>query len=275
MRVKSMAIRPLAFGLMLIAGSAVGGPSEGKMMAYWEAQIQQQPDNPVHYLRRANGHAELGEWDEAFSDIERVEQLGEPLSAALARGDYYQRLGQHERALEQFNKVLSANPKQVRALILRARLQVERGEAMLALRDYQQLFRVYPDADTGHYRQAANLCVQQGQPGKALALLDERMRSVGPIPQLQSLAIDIDKQLGYFDSAIERMQSMHQRSKTTPYWHVELAELQRKAGHNDKAQRHLNIAEELLQARQQTGAARELEQRISAMRKVLADTEKS
>ncbi len=181
MRVKPTVIRSLAFGLSLIAGSAMGGPSEGKMMAYWEAQIQQQPDNPVHYIRRANGHAELGEWDEAFSDIERVEQLGEPLSAALARGDYYQRLGQQEQALAQFNKVLSANPKQVRALILRARLQVERGEAMLALRDYQQLFRVYPDADTGHYRQAANLCVQQGQPGKALALLDERMQATGPI----------------------------------------------------------------------------------------------
>lgn len=275
MRFTSTAIRSLAIGLSLIAGNAMGGPSEGKMMAYWEAQIQQQPDNPVHYLRRANGQAELGEWDEAFSDIERVEQLGEPLSAALARGDYYQRLGQHEQALAQFNKVLSANPKQVRALILRARLQVERGEAMLALRDYQQLFRVYPDADTGHYRQAANLCVQQGQPGKALALLDERMRGVGPIPQLQSLAIDIDKQLGYFNSAIERMQSMHQRSKTTPYWHVELAELQQQAGHNDKAKWHLNIAEELLKARQQTGAARELEQRITAMRSALADIENS
>ena len=190
----------------------------------------------------------------------------------LVRGDIYQRTGQSKKALKHFSAVLETHPNNVRALIKRARVQVELGEPMAALKDYQRLFRVYPDADTGHYRQAANLCVQQGQPGKALALLDERMQSTGPIPQLQSLAIEIEQQLGRYDSAIERMQSMHQRSKSTPYWHVELAELQLKAGQKDRAHRHLAIAEDLLSARQQTGAAKQLSERITELRKAASKT---
>lgn len=268
-----MFLRTLSIGLLLASGSALAGPSEGRMMAYLEAQVEQQPNNPVHYLRRANGHAELGEWEDAFEDLTQVEQKGAAMAAALARGDFYQRLGKAELALEQFNRVLSAQPNNVRALIKRGRLLVELEQPKAAMSDYQRLFKVYPDADTGHYRQAAKLFVNQRQTELALALLDKRMQTTGPIPQLQSLAIDIEQGRGNYKAAIERMQSLHTRSKATPFWHVELAELQLKAGSTAQANRHLNIAADLLKAHQQTGAARTLLQRIGQLRQAAVAAE--
>ena len=236
-----MALKNLAFGLLLIASSALGGPSDGRMMAYLDAQIEKQPDNPVHYLRRANGHAELGEWDEAFDDLTQVEQKGAVMAATLARGDFYQRLGKGELAREQFNAVLNAQPNNIQALIKRERLLVELAQPKAALTDYQSLFQIYPAAEVGHYRQAANLWVNQGQPKQALALLDKRMQATGSIPQLQRLAIDIERDRGNYAAAIKRM-------------------------------RHLNIAADLLTARQHTRADKSLLQRIGQLREAAIKT---
>lgn len=241
------------------------GPSEGRMLGFLHAMTDADPENPVLYIRRAHIYAELAHWDEAFADLDKAAKYGEPLSAALIKGEFFSRMGEWEKAREQFDWVISREPDHFRALHGRAEAQAALKQQRAALADYLHVFSLKPDAPSGDYRKAAKLMLALHGADKALQLLDNRMAVTGPIPQLQNMAIDIDAGRGNATGAIKRMSRLSEPERSSPFWHKRMATLQLQAKNREAAKYHLGVAEQLLAGHRRTQVTQALLRDVEAL----------
>ena len=248
---------------------AQAGPSKENLLGYLAEQITRSPDSTTPYLRRAHTLAEIGMWDAAYSDLDQIDKLGDHTTAALVRGDFLSRQGKLAAALAELDKAIRLQPNNLRAYLLRAEVLLALGEKKKALADYKKLFSLQPEIESGFYREAALLTEDIEGPRAALALLDQRMETLGPIPQLQNLAIAIEQRRKNYQAAILRMKSFSPLMRSSPFWHSQLAHLELLNGNPTSTRHHLEIAENLLSGRRQTQVSRQLQNELLALREKL------
>ncbi|CAA0100910.1 Beta-barrel assembly-enhancing protease [Halioglobus japonicus] len=223
-------------------------------------QIEQNPKNPVPRLQRALAYMEDNQPEQALADVRWVESRGDPADAAYIHGVILFRQKHYTQARPYFDRYLREFPTQGSALGYRARLLRDIGENQLALVDYETLISVNDTLDPGYYLSAARLMADQPQRGvdDALALLDRRIAERGQVTSLQRYAIDLERQRGNYQAAIERMALLDEKLRATPQWQVDVAELLLLAGRNDEALLYLDVAQEQLLARRETAVNRQL-----------------
>lgn len=259
--------RLVAMGLCLVLPSAVlAGPGQAVLLDYLNQQVMLQPGESRHYLRRAQVNAELQHWNQAFSDLEQLDALGKNQAATLLRGDFYSRLKNWPEAQKELEKVLRVQPGNYRAVMLHANALQAQGEVRQALQGYRHLLELKPSAAPGIYRKVAQLEKQLNGLAAALTVLDRRMQTIGVIPQLQKVAIEMERQAGHFEAAIERMQTLSPHHRNTPFWQFEMADLQLQNKNRKRAQYHIRIAEGLLESRQKTKASGRLAEHIQTFK---------
>jgi len=257
----------LLFGLTVLIALAVAnvGPTwadaaVAERIQALSAQIEQLPDNQALRLQRSLAYIENNQPDLALADIRTVEIQGDALQAAFAHGILLFQTGDYAVARPYFDRYLQAYPGHAGALDYRARLLRDTGEKRLALADYESLIALNDSLDPGYYLATARLLAELPDRGvdEALALLDKRIQQRGLITPLQRYAVELEKNRGHFQRAIQRMAGLDTKLKATPQWQVEVAELLLLAGKPDEALPYLTVAKEQLQWGRQTGANREL-----------------
>ncbi len=243
------------------------GPAAGTRLDILNEEIARNPGDQRLYLRRALLYSDSGEGARALADVATARTVGEPVEAALVHGILLYRDADYRGAEQQFDHYLAAHPQHRLALEYRARLLRETGRPKAALADYQRLIGLYPDVDPGTYLSAAALMADPpvSDVEGALALLDRRMEDTGVIPQLQRRAIRLERERGDYDAAIQRLATLDEKTRATPEWHLEMAELLILSGDGVGAAPHLQIAEEQLQVRRQTPARAQLWQRLRTL----------
>lgn len=133
--------------------------------------VELRPRDPQAYLDRGSAHVTLHEWQEALADFNRAVELDPKLAAAYnlrgsairemgdpakslkdfeqavellpsmdniyQRGATYQLLGQHEKAIEDFSKLISAEPSSAQAYFARSQSFRAIGDMASAARDHK------------------------------------------------------------------------------------------------------------------------------------------
>lgn len=223
-------------------------------------QIEQAPDSQSLRLERAMAYIESNQPELALADIRAVEAVGDPVQAALAHGILLYRTGDLVAARPYFDRYLRAYPEHQQALEYRARLLRDTGETRLALADFEYLIAHNSSLDPGYYLSAARLMATLPDRGvdEALALLDARVQQRGAITSLQRYAIELERNRGQYQRAIERMAGLDSKLRATPQWKAEIAELWLLAGQPNEALPYLTVAEEQLQSGRPTSVNREV-----------------
>jgi tetratricopeptide (TPR) repeat protein len=224
-------------------------------------RIEQAPDNQALRLQRSVAYLDNNQPELALADIRAAETVGEPVEAAFTHGVLLYKTGDYPAARPYFDRYLQAYPLHRGTLEYRARLLRDIGENRQALADYEALLAPGGTPDPGYYLTIARLMAGLPDRGvdEALALLDTRMAQVGPLTTLQRYAVELERDRGNFQGAIERMADLDQRLKATPQWQVEVAELMLQAGRLQEARSYLNVAEEQLQSGRRPGDRKLLE----------------
>lgn len=231
-------------------------------------RVEQAPDDQALRLQRSLAYLDNNQLELALADIRAAEAVGEPVEAAFTHGVLLYKAGDYPAARPYFDRYLQAYPLHRGTLEYRARLLRDTGENRQALADYEALIALGDSLDPGYYLATARLMAGLPDRGvdEALALLDTRMAQIGPLTTLQRCAVELERNRGNFQGAIERMAGLDQRLKATPQWQVEVAELMLQAGLLEEAHSYLTVAEEQLQSGRRP-ADRELLETVHRLQK--------
>ena len=230
----------------LLGAAAWAGPAEEARLDMVSRQIVTSPFDAQLYLQRALIHSDMGLEQQAFADVNRAEELGDPQDAALVHAILCYRQGQFAQAEDLVNRFLLKYPHHVGALDYRARILRDAGKTGPAAIAYLALLDQQPNSPPGTYLSASELLAAEQGPEAAIALLDRRIEQVGPVSQLQRPAIALEIQRGNYPAAIARLGSLHDSIRATPQWHLEMAEVLLLNGDEAQAVPHLQVASEQL-----------------------------
>jgi predicted Zn-dependent protease len=272
-------MRSLKPSLRLLAGSAflaitlaVQTPAhEGlhEQIAAVTAQIKREPKNASLYLKRGELHRLHREWDSAFADYNRAEQLNPRLEEVkFGRGRTYLEAEKPKQARVWLDRFLAASPNHVDALITRARVLVKLNLPIPAATDYSLAIAQLAKPKPEYYIERAEALVAGGRDDEALVGIDEGIKRLGPIVTLQLFAIDLELSRRSYDAALSRLQQISAQSPRKESWLARRGDILLLAGRADEARGAFKAALAAIEAlppyHRTKKATVELERRVRA-----------
>ncbi len=232
------------------ADPAVADAAVAERIRALSLRIEQYPGNQPLLLQRSMAYVDNNQPELALADILAAEAADDPVKAAFTHGVLLYKSRDYVAAQPYFDRYLHAYPQHLGALKYRARLLRDTGQSRQALADYETLITLSDTLDPGYYLSTARLMAALPDRGvdEALALLDTRVAQRGPLTPLQRYAIELERNRGNFQGAIDRMAGLDQRLRATAQWQVEVAELLLQDGRPSEALPHLTVAQEQLQS---------------------------
>ena len=272
-------MRGLRRSLRLLAGSAflaitlaVQTPAhEGlhEQIAAVTAQIKREPKNASLYLKRGALHRLHRDWDLAFADFRRAEQLNPRLDEVkLGRGRAYFEAEKPQQARVWLDRFLAASPNHVDALITRARVLVKLNLPIPAATDYSLAIAQLAKPKPEYYIERAEALVAGGRDDEALVGIDEGIKRLGSIVTLQLFAIDLELSRRSYDAALSRLQQISAQSPRKEGWLARRGDILLLAGRGDEAREAFKAALAAIEAlppyHRTKKATVELERRVRA-----------
>ena len=97
------------------------------------------PPDAAFFQKRADEHADKGEFDAAFNDYTKaVEMKGDDANLYMKRGRTLVSLKSYDRSVKDFDKAIELNPKTAIAFLNRGSSHEKLGDAKKALADYKK-----------------------------------------------------------------------------------------------------------------------------------------
>ena len=235
-------------------------------------QIEQHPTSAALFLKRAELHRVLRNWDAALADYDRSSKLAPGLSNVdFCRGRMLLEAGRAEEAKAPLDRFLRNEPDHAEALITRARILVSLGEPASAVRDFSRGIAQLPAPDPQYYVESAQAAASQGPEhvDEALAGLDRGIAALGPLASLDLPAIDLELTAGRYEAALARLARLAEQSRHKETWLTRRGEILQGAGRREAAREAfaeaLAAIESLPPARRRTPATVALEQRLRVL----------
>ncbi len=209
------------------AGAVLAHASHQEKISTLNQALEKKPKDQTLYIQRGVEHSENGRFKEAILDFQKAEKLGDPKRVAFDLGVLHYRQGEFQEARNHFDEVLSLTPKNPNIWEYRARISRDLGDYKEAVKDLKQYFKFQKGPNPGLYISAANmqLKVQGAKLPEAIAILDQGMKKLGIIPQLQLHAVLLEQQHKHYQKAVDRLQSLAAMLGNSPEWKVQMGEL--------------------------------------------------
>lgn len=258
----------LALTLLFHSASNWAHPGAKESLERLSAAISSKPKSPLPLLARAHLLTEEGAYPAALEDIRRVEAIGHPLDAAAELGNLFYHMKNYGAAQGALSRYLGAHPQHSQSLRLRALCWVKLGVPEAALQDFLAYLERAPQIGPSDYLMPAQLLAASGPESviKALELLDRGLNSIGPNPQLQRYAVELELLLGNTQGAQSRWQTQAVSMKNSPEWSLRMAELYLRGDDTRQAMVLLDQASSRLDELRVTPARKQLAQRIENVR---------
>lgn len=161
------------------------------------------------YLERAELYRMDQNWSAAEADYTRANQLTPNLlSIEICHAGMLADSGQLESARAMFTSVLKRSPKNGDAFVGRARALIKLGQRKSAIADFQRGLDLLTDPAPQISVELAETFKVEGNLDEALRTLDRGIIRLGPLPTLQSLAIDLELTRKNFDGALARIDTL-------------------------------------------------------------------
>jgi tetratricopeptide (TPR) repeat protein len=253
--------------LCLLSTTAWCNPAVESRIESLSSYIKAKPLDAYLYVQRGLAYSENNQPELALADIKKAEQVGTPVDAAMAHGILSYRAGDFDDAREHFDLYLKTYPDNTAALEYRSRVLRDSGEFSAALADYRQLIASGATLNPGYHIAAAEILADLPGSGnkEAIALLDARMEELGNITQLQRYAIALEREQGNYEAALQRLASLEAKQRSTPEWHLDVAEVLIENGRRGEAAAYLEMAEERLNKVRATRAREKTRQRLEQL----------
>jgi len=240
-----------------------------EQIAAVSAEIKREPKNASLYLKRGELHRLHRDWDRAFADYNRAEQLNPRLDEVnFGRGRTYFDADKPQQARIWLDRFLVVRPNHVDALVTRARVLVKLNLSTAAATDYSRVIAQLAKAKPEYYIERAEALVAGGRNDDALGGIDEGIRKLGPIVTLQLFAIDLEISRKSYDAALSRLEQISAQSPRKESWLARRGDILLLAGRRDEALQAYKAAIAAIEAlppyRRATKATVELERRVRA-----------
>jgi predicted Zn-dependent protease len=273
MRVGILLIRGI-FGL-LVASLCLAPTSQAhrgidEQIQTITSEIVKDPQDATLYLRRGELHRIHREWDKAEADYLKARELDSDLAAVeYCLGRMKLQAGRPAEAKPALERYLAQRPDDPKGWVAQGRALAKLGEQLAAAEAFTRAL-----AHSDPVNQRPEYFLERAQAleaagtthyDEALRGLDEGLEQLGQPVVLQSLAIELEIELGRYDKALARLESLAARSPRKESWLVRKAEILESAGRTELAReaysQSLNAIAELPDSRQNNKAVEQLEAR--------------
>ncbi len=206
-----------------------GDPAE--QISELKALLAKGPEVGPQRLALADLLFQQGKWEETLTVLDQFDRItpGKYTSGRL-RGSALLELQRPAEALRTLDCYLADCPGDLRAVLVRARALsalLLTNEALEAYRD--ALYRTpVPEPDLFHEVSSAMAAAGCGR--EALAILDQGLELLGPIPSLGQQALDLELAGKRFDAALVRVETLRRASPRPEPWMARRAAILTSAG---------------------------------------------
>jgi tetratricopeptide (TPR) repeat protein len=227
-----------AFGVLLVPSLLQAHGTFRERLALASARIEGDPANACHYVERSILYRDHGEFAASLADLDRGAQL-DPAQRelGLSYGRLYLAWNQPETARTFLEGSLAKHGNQPATNATLARALVQLGRHLEAAGHYTLAIEHAPVANPGHYLERARALRAAGDTHREQALrgLDAGMERMGLIVALAMIAIEIEVDLGRFDSALARVDGLAAPSGRQETWLARRGEILEVAQRPDRA----------------------------------------
>ncbi len=249
--------------LMIVAvvpPTASGHPGIHEQEATADAALKAEPSDPEAHITRGKLYQEVENWDAAIAAFSRARDLGAPVQrAATLVGNVYLAAGWTLTAKRYFDEAIEVQSDYVSARIGRARVQMLQGDPAAAESDFAVAFPDIAKPSPALVLERHRALRAAGQSDKALVFLEGHLARMGPVPALQSAAVDLELEAGKFDAALQRVDALLGQAPRHPIWAAKRAEILEHAGRTDEARAAYREALAFVQLRTSRRGSRNLE----------------
>lgn len=234
------------------------------------AQIEKEPLNADHYLRRGELRRLHSEFPEAAADFEKAATLHPDWpQAGLAKGRLALSSGNLEAAVAEMDRLLPKYPEYPEGWLIRARARARLADHAGAAKDFTEIIRRVdrPEPDIFLERAAALAASGNEHLHEALNGLEEGLAKLGLVMTLDLAALDLELKMKRFDDALRRVDRLAAAAKRQESWLARRGDILLRARRPDDARAAFQKALEAIAAlpshHQATKATTDLRQRIT------------
>ena len=209
-----------------------------KSVADLKALVAKSPDDAALHMELARAYFSNNEMDKALSESQLAMQQeakhapprpGVLVPARLIAGRIFEDRGQHDKAMEQANVVLQAQPDNPDARLVKDRALIGTDQANQAQPDLEALVEKFPKLNDA-YLQLGNLYLGEKQFDKATADFDHVWKADPPDTRGFLGLQRVKLAEGKADEAVAAMQDMVQKNPKVLGYRYELAGFEAAAG---------------------------------------------
>jgi len=206
------------------------------------AQLAKSGEQADLYAKRARIFQDNHMWQEAMSDFDRAAELeSQNVKFDLERANLSLESGEYLRALDFINLYRLRHEDSTEAALIQARSFRELGQYRQALGSYRAALanlasfegRPLPE----WYLEFANTLLLAGEKHEALQVLQQGMDRLGALGVFQLKSVELEVDLGLYDSALGRIEQLLRQSQRKDLWLARRADILSRAGREDEAQR--------------------------------------
>ncbi len=221
------------FSLALVVTSLHAHGPDHDVIVRLTAELAQRPGDVQLLLERGERYRGHGDLEPARADFTEALRLQPDFQPARIRLAFVARAaGQTNEALGLLDQVLAREPDHLLARSARADLRAQAGHPADAVADYDAVLRLARTARPELYlaRARAQLAAGTNAIPVALSGLEEGIRAVGPVPALESMALDLERRRGDVTAALHRLEVLTGTAERKERWLAERGDVLRDAG---------------------------------------------
>ncbi|MGH9656969.1 MAG: tetratricopeptide repeat protein [Bryobacteraceae bacterium] len=232
-------------------------------------EIGKDPGNARLYVKRGELYRLQREFPMAQADFDRAARI-DPLAAEvdLARGRMWLDAGNPEKARTALDRFLARRPGDGAGRAARGEARARLDDARGAAIDYDAAVATPGFAQVELYLARARAWAAAGDSPRALAGLDEAIARLGSLVTLEDAAIELERKLGRWDSALARVDRVAEPLERKETWLARRGDILRQAGRTEEAQASYVLAlraiESLPVRLRRMPATQDLEARVRA-----------
>lgn len=220
----------------LLPVAAFGHGAIDERIAELTADLKLAPEDPMIHFMLADAHAQHEDWVAAMRSLARTEELAPgKFPTGIVRAQINLGAGRAEEARAGLDAFLAKEPKNGKALLLRARAFAALKDQEQSISDYRSALAVTKQPELDLVEEAADALAAWGLKEEAVQVLAGGIEKLGPVPSLALKAMDLEIATGRFDDALTRVEAVQKNAPRPEPWMARRAALLEKAGRKEEA----------------------------------------
>lgn len=209
-------------------------------------EIKVSPDSAYLYVKRGKFYFQHKSYKKSIDDLQKSKTLGyQSVEQKLLFAKGYNSLKAYEKALPYCDEILSNNPKNVRAIKVKAQAYLGQGDFYAAALDFENVINYSNKSFPENYIDASHawelLDNDEGYK-KGTIIIHKGIENLGHLISLYSRLIELAVKQGDYNSAIESQLLILNLSPRKETAYYKLSELYCLNGNAKKALEFLNLA---------------------------------